>query len=214
MPGPRTIALVEDHALIAIGFKDLIATAPDLELAGMVESVADLDALGGKLDLVVLDLRLRDGSRPEENVDAIHDLGAHVLIYTGAEDRRLIQSAARSGALGLVRKSVSAEALLDAIRTAAEGKEVFGTDFAAAIDADEVLVDAKLSPREQEILSLYASGETATSVAQRTELSRETVADYVSRIRHKYAQVGRPAHTRIDLYKRALEDGILESPTA
>ena len=80
MPGPRTIALVEDHALIAIGFKDLIATAPDLELAAMVESVADLSALRGKLDLVVLDLRLMDGSRPESNVDAIHDLGAQRIV--------------------------------------------------------------------------------------------------------------------------------------
>ena len=107
---------------------------------------------------------------------------------------------------------MSAEVLLDAVRTAAEGHEVFGTDLAAAIDSDEVLVDAKLSPREQEILSLYASGETAFSVAKRTELSRDTVADYVSRIRRKYADAGRPAHSRIDLYKRALEDGIMDGP--
>ena len=206
----RTIALVEDHALIAIGFRDLLATADDLELVGMVESVAELDALDRDVDLVVLDLRLSDGSRPEENVDAIHARGAHVLIYTGAEDRRLIQSAARSGALGLIRKSVSPAVLLDAIRTAADGREVFGTDWAAAIDADDVLRDAKLSAREQEALSLYASGETAAAVAETTGLSRETVADYVSRIRRKYAEAGRPAHSRIDLYKRALEDGILD----
>ena len=206
----RRIALVEDHALIAIGFKDLVADAPDLELAGMVESVADLNAMGTPLDLVVLDLRLSDGSTPEQNVAAIHDMGAHVLIYTGAEDRKLIQSAARSGALGLIRKSVTTDVLLDAVRTAAHGGEVFGADWAAAIDADEGLADARLSNREQEILSLYASGETAANVAQRTGLSRETVADYVSRIRRKYAEAGRPAHSRIDLYKRAIEDGILE----
>lgn len=206
----RRIALVEDHALIAIGFRDLIADAADLELAGMVESVADLPALGTPLDLVVLDLRLSDGSSPEQNVAAIHAMGAHVLIYTGAEDRRLIQSAARSGALGLIRKSVSPDVLLDAVRTAAHGGEVFGADWAAAIDADEGLADARLSNREQEILSLYASGETAANVAARTGLSRETVADYVSRIRRKYAEAGRPAHSRIDLYKRAIEDGILE----
>lgn len=206
----RRIALVEDHALIAIGFRDLIADAADLELAGMVESVADLPTLGTPLDLVVLDLRLSDGSSPEQNVAAIHAMGAHVLIYTGAEDRRLIQSAARSGALGLIRKSVSPDVLLDAVRTAAHGGEVFGADWAAAIDADEGLADARLSNREQEILSLYASGETAANVAARTGLSRETVADYVSRIRRKYAEAGRPAHSRIDLYKRAIEDGILE----
>ncbi len=70
------------------------------------------------------------------------------------------------------------------------------------------LQDARLSPREQEVLSLYASGETAVSVAQRTGLSRETVADYVTRIRKKYAEAGRPAHSRVDLYRRAIEDGL------
>jgi len=208
----RTIALVEDHALIALGFRDLVDAAEDLNLVGMVETVADLDSLGDGIDLVVLDLRLADGSMPEDNVRAVHERGSHVLVYTGAEDRRLIQSAARSGALGLIRKSADPETLLDAIRTAAHGREVFGVDWAAAIDSDAQLPDAKLSAREQEILSLYASGETATSVAAITVLSRDTVADYVSRIRKKYAEVGRPATTRIDLYKRALEDGLLEGP--
>ena len=213
MPALRTIALVEDHALIAIGFKDLIESTKDLQLVAMVESVAGLYDVDAHIDLVVLDLRLSDGSNPEDNVNAIHEMGSHVLIYTGAEDRRLIQSAARSGALGLIRKSVAPEVLLEAVRTAAEGHEVFGTDWAAAIDADEGLADARLSVREQEILSLYASGETAVSVAERMGLARDTIADYVSRIRRKYADAGRPAYSRVDLYKRALEDGILEGPS-
>lgn len=209
MTGQRSVALVEDHALIAIGFEELLDGEPDLRLAGMVATVADLASLPEIPDLVVLDLRLSDNSRPGDNIDAIHAMGCHVLIYTGAEDRSLIQQAAKSGALGLIRKSVSPDALLDAIRTAAHGHEVFGSDWAAAIDSDAALADAKLSPREQEILSLYASGETAVSVARATGLSRETVADYVSRIRRKYADAGRPAHSRVDLYKRAVEDGIL-----
>lgn len=208
----RTIALVEDHALISYGFRDLVATAPDLRLAGMVGSVDQLGDLDGPIDLVVLDLRLNDGSSPEDNVMAITRMGANVLVYTGAEDRRMIQQAARSGALGLIRKSASPEVLLDAIRTAAEGKEVFGTDWAAAIDSDDALADARLSPREREILGLYASGETAYSVAQRTGLSRDTIADYITRIRKKYAAAGRPAQSRVDLFRRALEDGLVEGP--
>lgn len=207
----RTIALVEDHALISFGFRDLVATAPDLVLVGMVGTVEGLVALPQPIDLVVLDLRLNDGSSPEDNVEAIHEMGAHVLIYTGGEDRRLVQQAARSGALGLIRKSAEPEVLLDAIRTAAAGQEVFGADWAAAIDSDVNLADAKLSPREQEILSLYASGETAISVAQRTSLSRETIADYITRIRKKYSDAGRPAQSRVDLYRRALEDGLVET---
>ena len=200
---------MEDHALIAIGFRDLVAAQPDLLLAGMTDHVAGLDDIEGPLDLVVLDLRLADGSLPQDNVNAIHARGSHVLVYTGAEDRRMIQSAARSGALGLIRKSSDPATLLEAIRTAASGGEVFGADWAAAIDADANLRDAKLSSREQEILGLYASGETAASVALHTGLSRETVADYVSRIRRKYADAGRPAYSRVDLYKRAIEDGFI-----
>ncbi len=212
MTGLRTIALVEDHALISLGFRDLVATAPDLRLAGMVGTVDELAKLEGPLDLVVLDLRLNDGSSPEDNIAAIGKLGAHVLVYTGAEDRRLIQQAARSGALGLIRKSADPTVLLDAIRTAASGGEVFGTDWAAAIDSDADLADARLSPREREILGLYASGETAISVAQRTNLSRDTIADYITRIRKKYAAAGRPAQSRVDLFRRALEDGLVEGP--
>ncbi|WP_296666750.1 response regulator transcription factor [Demequina sp.] len=211
-PERWVIALVEDHALISLGFRDLVEGAPDLDLAGLVETVDALPALGRELDLVVLDLRLADGSTPESNIAAVHALGSHVLIYTGGEDRRLIQAAARSGALGLIRKSSEPDVLLDAIRTAAAGQEVFGTDWAAAIDSDDALADARLSAREREILSLYASGLTAYSVARHLGVSRETVADYVSRIRRKYADAGRPAQSRVDLYKRALEDGLLEGP--
>lgn len=206
----RTIALVEDHALISLGFRDLVAQVDDLTLMAMVETVADLAHLRDRLDLVVLDLRLADGSSPAENVATIHDLGAHVLVYTGADDRTLIQAAARAGALGLVRKSSGPSALLEAVRTAALGRAVFGADWAAAIDADSELVDAGLSEREQEVLGMYASGETAASVARQLGLSRETVSDYVNRIRRKYARVGRPAHSRVDLFRRALEDGLIE----
>lgn len=206
----RRLALVEDHALIARGFAALVATAPDLELVAAVESVSELAAINPPPALVVLDLRLADGSTPAANVAAIHALGSYVLIHTGAEDRSLVQSAARSGALGLVRKSADPSTLLDAIRRAVRGETVFTTDWAAAIDADAQLIDAKLSQREQAVLSMYASGESAPAVASALGISRDTVADYVKAIRRKYSQVGRPASSRVDLYRRAVEDGILE----
>lgn len=204
----RRIALVEDHALMALGFRDLIARVEDIDL---VASAATVDELPDEqLDLVVLDLRLADGSTPAANVAELQERGAHVLIYTGAEDRLLIQSAARSGALGLVRKSAPPDQLLEAIRTAADGGEVFSTEWAAAIDAAADLGDAGLSDREAEVLAMYAAGETAQSVALHLGISRATVADYVIRIRRKYSEVGRPAASRVDLYRRAREDGILE----
>jgi DNA-binding NarL/FixJ family response regulator len=130
-------------------------------------------------------------------------------VLTAGEDAQLIRSAARAGALGMIRKSESVDALLGAIRLAAAGETVASTEWAAALDADEDLADARLSTREREILALYASGKTTQSVAFDTGLSPNTVADYVSRIRTKYEKAGRIARSRIDLYRRAAEDGIL-----
>ncbi|WP_236581196.1 LuxR C-terminal-related transcriptional regulator, partial [Rhodococcus sp. T7] len=86
------------------------------------------------------------------------------------------------------------------------------TDWAAAIDGDPNLLDVDLSPRQREVLALYASGEKAARVASLTGLAQETVNDYLGRIRQKYAEAGRPAPTKTDLYKRALEDGWLPIP--
>ena len=67
----------------------------------------------------------------------------------------------------------------------------------------------RLTVRELEVLGLYASGEKADRVARLLGISRETVLDHVRRIRQKYAAVHRPAHTKVDLYRRAVEDGVL-----
>lgn len=204
----HTIALVEDHALVALGFQNLITSQDDLTYVGGVVTVKDLPALGD-VDLVVLDLRLGDGTRPSENIAAIHGMGAHVLIYTSGENRALVQEAAKAGALGLVRKSAEPQVLLDAIRQAAAGGDVFGTDWAAAIDTDSGLADAGLTVREREVLAGYASGETAASVAESLGVERETIAFHVTNIRKKYQNAGRPVKSRIDLYKRATEDGLI-----
>ena len=72
--------------------------------------------------------------------------------------------------------------------------------------------EVQLPARQQQVLALYASGEKASTVARRMNLSVDTVNDYITRIRRKYAEIGRPAPTKMDLYKRALEDGWLPVP--
>nr|WP_272918331.1 LuxR C-terminal-related transcriptional regulator [Microbacterium sp. TL13] len=67
-----------------------------------------------------------------------------------------------------------------------------------------------MSTREAEVLGLYASGETAEHVALLLHISRETVLDHIRRVRAKYAAVERTATTKVDLLRRAVEDGIVE----
>ncbi|AMY17991.1 MULTISPECIES: response regulator transcription factor [Nocardiaceae] len=204
--------MVDDHQFTIDGLQVRLADCTDIELVAHASTVADLFAEPAALDLVVLDLRLRDGSSPTGNVEAIRQHGVPVLVLTSGEDPYLVREAARAGVLGVIRKSRSPEEIVDAIRAAVRGEVVPTTDWAAAIDGDPEIDLVDLSPQHRKVLELYAAGETATRVASDLKISRETVNDYLRRIRTKYADAGRPAPTKSELYKRALEDGWLPFP--
>ncbi|TDW30566.1 response regulator transcription factor [Cryobacterium psychrophilum] len=209
------VALIDDHEIVARGFAELFSTIHNIYVVATVATVSELleaTSQEEKIDLVILDLRLSDGSTVSSNVRRLREAGADVLAFTGGDDAALMRAAARSGVLGVVRKSEAANVLLDAVARAAVGETIASTDWAAALDGDPELSDAALSPRERQVLSLYAAGAKAPLVASRTGLSESTVIDYIRRVRSKYERVGRPANTKIDLYKRALEDGILPIP--
>jgi DNA-binding NarL/FixJ family response regulator len=212
---PFRVALVDDHEIVARGFADLFDSLPEIDVVATVASVSELlqspEAAAG-VDLVILDLRLADGSSVKDNVDELRAAGAEVLAFTGGDDAALMRAAARSGVLGVVRKSEPTAVLLDVVTRAASGEVIASTEWAAALDGDPELQDAGLSRREREVLSLYAAGAKAPLVAERTGVSESTVIDYIRRVRMKYERVGRTASTKVDLYKRALEDGILPIP--
>ncbi len=212
MTGALRIAHVDDHETVQLGFASMLAGQDDLDLVTSATSVEQVLPLIADLDLVVLDIRLSDGSTIDHNLRVLHDHGARVLAFTAADNPAELRAASRGGVLGIVRKSESREAILDAIRSASRGVMVATTEWAAALDADPLITSAGLSPKEREVLALYASGDKSVTVAHRAGLSTGTVAEYVRRIRYKYAMAGRPAHTKVDLYKRAVEDGILPSP--
>ena len=208
------VALVDDHETVLLGLEAMLAEVPDLVMVWSGATVTEFLAAGVEVDLVLLDLRLSDGSSPELNVHALHATGAPILAFTSAENPYHIRRAAQAGICGVLRKSESAADIVSSIRSAASGETVPGLDWAAAIDGDPDLPAVGLSARQREVLSLYASGEDAATVASALHLSPQTVQDYVARIRTKYAESGRPARSKMDLYKRALEDGYLPIPEA
>lgn len=202
------IGLIDDHEVVWIGLRQLLRAVEGWELSVVARSVRDLDP-DVRVDMMLLDLRLDDGSSPGDNVSALLSRGIPTIAYTAGEDPVLLRAAARAGVLGVVRKSDDVAVLIDAIRHALRGEVLASTEWAAAIDADAEIADAQLSPRERQVLALYASGETAQSIAEAMNLSRDTVVNYVGRIRAKYAQAGRPAPSKVALHVRAREDGLL-----
>ena len=212
----RRIGVIDDHDSVIEGLRAFFADSRDLHLVVVAHTVGELLAQlapeppGVALDLVILDLRLGDGSTPADNIAELAKAGVSTLVYTSGDEPYLVRDAAGAGTLGVVRKNATKTEVCAAVRTAASGSTVVSMDWAAALDSDPQFVD--LPTRLREVLELYAAGGSGAHVARVMGLSPDTVNEYIERIRSKYREVHRDAPTKTDLYKRAVEDGWLPMP--
>jgi DNA-binding NarL/FixJ family response regulator len=197
------VGVVDDHDLMVAGVRALLSThnSPARFVAG-ADSVTGLLRTPRDFDVVVLDVRLHDGSHAEENVRLLETRGVPVLLHADKGHREAAPVLLRSGAHGLVWKNDPAIHLLRAIVAVARGERWLPPEGHHPVG---------LTQREQEVLCLYVTGmkyaETAASLDP--PVSVESVKTYLSRIRKRYADAGRPASTRMELRQRALEDGLL-----
>jgi DNA-binding NarL/FixJ family response regulator len=203
------IGIIDDHPAVLLGVASVLSAHDDLMVTATVASATELLELGQRFDAILLDLTLDDGSTPRENIRVLSGLGAPILVLTSGDRPGLIREAARAGAAGMVRKSEPPITIVESVRAMLRGEVPASADWAAAIDFDPDLASARLTPREAEVLAHYASGETAERVATLLFISRETVLDHIRRIRAKYADANRSARTKVDLYRRAVEDGLI-----
>jgi DNA-binding NarL/FixJ family response regulator len=120
-----------------------------------------------------------------------------------------VREALAAGAAGVIPKSAATSTVMAAIRTVARGDVLNNLEWASAIDADVEFAKAQLGRRERDVLNLYASGLPLRMVADQLGIALSTAREYLDRIRVKYVEVGRPAPTKVDLLRRAVEDGIL-----
>jgi DNA-binding NarL/FixJ family response regulator len=205
------VAVVDDHDAIRFAFK-AACVEYGFDFCASAGSVNELLQANPNIrcDVVVMDLSLADGSIVAENVTKLLKTGAQVVIFSIADKQNLVRAALKAGAATLVPKAQSMDDLAAAIRLVAAGVYVNTLQTAAAIDSDTEFKDAALSPREREVLSLYASGFALKQVAAELEIKISTAKEHIDRVRTKYSTVGRPASTKTELLVRAIEDGILD----
>jgi len=203
-----SIIVIDDHDIIAKGCRLVFEDAGMPWSVCWYASLRDVEWPEGRV-LVILDLRLEDNSTPTQNLREIEQRGLPVIAYTSAESPILVREAIAGGVLAIVRKSGPSSDLVRAIQDALDGRPSASLDWAAALDADEDFVVDYLAPIEADVLAHYAEGEKSETVARILNLSKNTVNTYVARIRDKYRAAGRPADTRVDLFRRAAEDGLV-----
>jgi DNA-binding NarL/FixJ family response regulator len=204
---PVRLGAIDDHRLRLRGVAAAMDAVDDIDLVGTSPTVAGLLGTGATFDVVLLDLRLADGSTPADNVSTLVRRGVGVLAHTRSELPSAARAATRAGARGILERDVDEATLVDAIRAVARGESVAGSGVELESESG---AHAKLSVREIQTLRLYAAGMPAKSVARRMGISSGTVATNIKRIKAKYEATGRPAWTRMDLFRRAVEDGIIE----
>ncbi|GAA4786292.1 response regulator transcription factor [Microbacterium gilvum] len=209
------VALIDDHESVRLGLEaalgrdghDVVFTAPTV--AGYLAWRAETGA--APVDVVLLDLTLGDGTTVTENVVRLADESS-VIIHSVADRPVAVREALAAGAAGVVSKSSPLEEVLGAVRTVANGEPLNNVEWASAVEGDTEFADANLAAREREVLRLYAAGLPLKAVADRLGVAYSTAKENITRIRVKYTEVGRPAPTKVDLLRRAIEDGIVESP--
>jgi DNA-binding NarL/FixJ family response regulator len=206
-----SVVIVDDHEAIRLALAT-VCNENNFKILASTASVNEaLLALGDNtVDVAILDLSLADGSKAEENVQRLVSKGISVLVFSIADKAQLVRAALKAGAAALVPKSHSMSELVEAIRMVAAGMLVNNLQTTAAIDADQEFTSAKLSPREQEVLSLYASGLALKQVAYSLNITVSTAKEHIDRVRNKYATIGRPAVNKTELLLRAIEDGLIE----
>lgn len=204
------VCIVDDHESVRLGLAaacreagfDVVAAAPTVR-----DAVAAMSA--GTCDVLVLDLHLGDGSTVTNNVKTAQALGAAVLVHSIAEQVSSVREAIAAGVAGVIAKSASMKEVVDAVALAAKGEVIRNREWASAIEADVGFARVALGRRERDVLHLYASGLPLKVVAVELGITYGTAKEYLDRVRLKYMEVGRPAPTKVDLLRRAVEDGIL-----
>jgi len=204
------VAIVDDHESVRLGIRAACSEA-GYDVVAACASVSELwVALAGRsCDVIVLDLSLGDDFTVTENVQHARSMGAAVLVHSIADRVALVREALAAGAAGVIPKSAATSTVMAAIAAVARGDVLNNLEWASAIDADREFGKAQLAQRERDVLHLYASGLPLSQVALKLNIKVSTAKEYLDRIRAKYVEVGRPARSKVELLRRAVEDGIL-----
>jgi DNA-binding NarL/FixJ family response regulator len=192
------VLLADDQALLRATFRMLIEANPDMEVVGEAADGDEAVALtrAHHPTVVLMDIRMPrvDGVAATTAICADPSLSStRVLILTTFETDEYVARAVRAGASGFLGKDVSADALLDGIRTIAAGDALLSPTATRALITRFLITTepepptasieqlAALTAREREVMVLAAAGRSNLEIARNLVVSPLTVRTHIQR---------------------------------
>ncbi len=187
------VLIVDDHAVVRAGFRQLLEATDDIEATGEAGTAAAALSLAatGRFDVVLLDISLPDAG-VLETVSALRRKHPElpILVVSMHAEEQYAVNLLRAGVSGFFPKAGEAKDMLQAIRTIAAGKKYISSTLAQALAMEASggtpePVHRQLSTREFQIFVQLAAGKTVTDIGDELCLSVKTVSTYRTRILEK-----------------------------
>ena len=207
------VLLVDDHAIVREGYKNLLENYPKIEVVAEAPSgeIACKYYVDYKPDVVTMDLSLPGigGLEAIRRITARDPL-AKILVFSMHEDTVFVEQALQAGARGYISKSSAADHLVEALQKIACGKDHLDPGIAQQLAIQKSrgrdTPFANLSTREFEIFCLLAEGVKVATIAERLSLSYKTVANYSTQVKNKLE-----VKTTAELARLAIRHGLVEA---
>ncbi len=209
------VLLIDDHTLFRTGIGALLQ-GHDIQLAAAVGNGEDGIHLAKELDpdIVLLDLRMPEMDGLEVLAVLKQEIPElPVIMLTTSEEEQDLLAALQGGAQGYLLKDMEPEELIQSLERALNGEVVVApsmTPLLARVAQGEILkthqrddLQSLLTPREYEILSHLAEGQSNKVIARELEISDGTVKLHVKSILKKL-----DVHSRVEAAVIAVERGI------
>jgi DNA-binding NarL/FixJ family response regulator len=188
---PIRLLLVDDHEVVRVGLQTVLHNHQGITVVGEAGSKAGAVRAVKRLkpDIVLMDVRLPDGSGVEASRDILAEHPTTRIIFlTSYADDDSVLAAVLAGAHGYVLKTIDSDLLIQSIRAVSNGQSILNPALTQRaldwIKAGTVRVQS-LSPQEERVLALVAEGLTNKEIATTMQLSDKTVKNYLANMFQK-----------------------------
>lgn len=209
---PIRIMLVDDHAVVRMGFRLLLEGSPEMKVVAEAESGEEALRTYAEVrpDVLVLDISM-PGIGGLEAVSRLlaREPDARVLVLSAHEDTMHPRRALKAGALGYLSKRSAAEELIQAIRQVYQRKTFIEPALAQQMAVQQLSGDRNpvevLSDKEFKVFLALARGESVLEIAEVLHLSPRTVGTHLYNIKQKLG-----ASNQADLAIIAIRNRLIE----